>query len=348
MEPPGLTAFLDNCLRLKKNEKAAILYDLKRMDVRDLLERGAEDRGNLYKSVPLEHKSGAFTQIAVDLMEDPSYPVVVLTSVKSIWHHPARKRAKYDLGKRMAGVICEAAGFDAPYSCADPDKMDSLGKHIARMMTHGAKVRITAPSGTDVEAVVEIPFLESGMYYMEGTGGNWPSGEIGFGPRELSVKGVIVYDLKFKHLGSMENCKAKVKIERDRCVKFDGEGGHKLERLFNERDPALNWVGEVAMGLNYCFERKPNGAIVVDPDPRTIVEEKALGTAHFGHGGNLSFGKREGDHADGVVDSPTIDIDGKTIMIAGKFSPDAFPDEVCEWLNEIDMLAGAASNKIDR
>jgi len=338
MEPPGLTSLLDKYLVVRKKENVAILYDSERTEVRRILEDGLKRRGHPHKSVPLEHRSGSYTTDALWLLENPEYPVVILTSVRSIWHHPARKRAKYELGKRMASVICEAPGFMAGYTCEDPEKMKMLGEPISKLMVKGAKVKLATLEGTNVEAIVEIPFFESGVFATRATGGNWPSGEIGFGPKEGSVNGTIVYDVKFKHFGSMETRKAIVRIEEDRCVRFDGPGGQDLKKLFIGRDKALMYVGEVAMGLNSGFEKRENGSIVVDPDPRTIVEEKALGTAHFGHGGNLSFGKRTGDHADGVISCPSISIDGIEIMKEGKFLPGPFPDDVCDWLAQKGML----------
>jgi len=343
MEVSGIKALFDINLGLRNHEKVAVLYCSERRDVRRLLEAGLKRMGRKFISVPLDHKGGSWTTGAVEALENPAYPVVVLTSVRSIWHHPARKRAKYELGKRIVSIICEADGFGALYACADPEKMELLGKPIHALLKPGARVHVTAPSGTDMEAVVEQPFLETGRFNLPSTGGNWPSGEVGFGPRQGSVNGVITYDLKFKHLGSMEKRKATVTVNEDKCVQFSGDGGQDLKKLFLGRDKMLFWVGEVALGLNPGFRRNPDDTIEVDPNPRTIVEEKALGTAHFGHGGNLSFGKRTGDHADGVVAAPTVTVDGVKVMSDGKFSTDTLPEAARAWLDEIKMLASAAS-----
>ncbi|GEM_PF-2490969 len=339
MEPPGLTALLDRYLGLKDDERVALLYGSSRREVLRILENGLQRRGVQFKSASFERQSGSWDENSIKLLENPDYPVIILTSVTSIWHHPARKRAKYDLGKRIVSVICEGDGFDSDYSTADPEKMDMLGKTISSLLVPGAKVHLTSPNGTDVEATVENPFLESGRYDLPATGGNWPSGEVGFGPREGSVNGVIVYDLKFKHLGSLEDKRAKVTVRNDRCVKFDGAGGSLLKGLFNSRDKSLFWVGEVAIGLNPGFINAQKNGIVIDPDPRTIVEEKALSTAHFGHGGNLSFGKRKGSHADGVMAAPTVTVDGLILMVDGKFSRETLPAEVCAWLDKIGLPA---------
>ncbi len=343
MEIPGIKTLFDINLGLRNHEKVAVLYCSERGDVRRLLEAGLKEMGRGFISVPLDRGGGSWSTRAVEALEDPAYPVVVLTSVRSIWHHPARKRAKYQLGKRIVSIICEAGGFQAGYTSAEPAKMELLGTPLFELFKPGAHVHVSAPSGTDIEAVVKQPFLETGSYDLPSTGGNWPSGEVGFGPREGSVNGVIVYDLKFKHLGSMEKRKATVKVSRDRSVEFSGEGGYELKKLFLNRDRALFWVGEVALGLNSGFRRNPDDTIEVDPDPRTIVEEKALSTAHFGHGGNLSFGKRSGDHADGVVAAPTVTVNGVKVMIDGKFCTEPLSEGARAWLGEIGMLAGAAS-----
>ena len=338
MEPPGIRALLDYCLGIKNTEKVALLYDTNRKAVRRILEAGLSQRRCQYKSIALEHENGSYTQDALDILENPDYPVIIFTSVKSIWHHPARKRAKYELGKRVVSVICEAQGFQNGYSAADPEQIEQLGTPISRLFVPGATVRITTISGTDIESVIESPFLETGMFQQRSTGGNWPSGEVGFGPKEGSVNGTIVYDLKFKHLGSLQKHHARVKVVEDECVEFDDKGGRRLRELFISRDNALMMVGEFAVGLNPGFGRDRKNEIVMDSDATTIVEEKALGTAHFGHGGNLSFGKRVGDHADGVVSSPTVTVNGQMIMKDGKLSRKLYSDDICKWLGEIGLL----------
>jgi len=44
-----------------------------------------------------------------------------------------------------------------------------------------------------------------------------------------------------------------------------------------------------------------------------------LGTVHFGSGGNLSYGNREGPHFDAVILNPTVYLDDTLIMKDGKF-----------------------------
>ncbi len=48
------------------------------------------------------------------------------------------------------------------------------------------------------------------------------------------------------------------------------------------------------------------------------MEEKLLGTVHFGHGGNLSFGSRVGTHFDAVIRRPSVETGGVTILIDGQ------------------------------
>ncbi len=52
----------------------------------------------------------------------------------------------------------------------------------------------------------------------------------------------------------------------------------------------------------------------------TLAEEKNLGTAHFGSGGNLSYGNREGPHFDAVIEKPTVYFDSKIIIENGRLN----------------------------
>ena len=65
-------------------------------------------------------------------------------------------------------------------------------------------------------------------------------------------------------------------------------------------------------------------AIGTNPDAKitgcTLEDEKVLGTMHIGFGNNVSFGGKVvvKCHFDGVIQKPTLVIDGKTILEEGE------------------------------
>lgn len=123
----------------------------------------------------------------------------------------------------------------------------------------------------------------------------------------------------------------RLEIKNDRVIDVQGKFRGELEAFFEKTDPILWFISEVSMGLN------PETPI--DPNPTHIVEEKKLGTAHFGHGGNASYGKRIGFHLDGVVNCPTISVGDETIMKEGKIPYDIIDSESTKWLGKYNLIA---------
>ncbi|MDQ3940934.1 MAG: aminopeptidase, partial [Actinomycetota bacterium] len=54
----------------------------------------------------------------------------------------------------------------------------------------------------------------------------------------------------------------------------------------------------------------------------TLEDEKILGTIHIAFGDNHSFGGviRVSSHHDGIVLSPTVEIDGRVLMTKGQLT----------------------------
>ena len=152
------------------------------------------------------------------------------------------------------------------------------------------------------------------MYYgpRGNNGGDFPSGEIGFGPKKGSVNGEIVYDVKIQHIGKIN--KLKIKVQNDKITAINGLRKPDFIKIL-DRDEILYYISEISMGIN------PMTTIKNDI---YIVEEKKLGTMHFGHGANLSYGHRIGLHMDGVIAKPTLKIGNKIIIRNGELNSNFF------------------------
>jgi leucyl aminopeptidase (aminopeptidase T) len=142
---------------------------------------------------------------------------------------------------------------------------------------------------------------------------------VGFGPIEHSVHGELVYDFKIQHVGLVEDDHHRLHVEADEIQIV--HGSNEFEELVS-RYPTLRCISEVSFGINPVWTQ-------VD-SPHSIVEEKNLGTVHFGAGGNFSYGNRKGPHFDSVIHSPTVWLDGVPIMQDGRFLETFLSLEVLE------------------
>jgi len=244
--------------------------------------------------------------------------------VHNIWHTPERKTAKYELGKRLASLVSAPEDLDGGASLVNSHDLSVLTRALAPAFTPGSLFAVTSPAGSDFTAVIGTQFCEDGEYDLPGTGGDFPSGEVGFGPQLESVNGTVVYDLKVQHVGIMQS-PLTCHVERDRVMECSGFGSETFWQVCQKRGNILRFISEISLGMN------PAG--VLTPAPQFIPEEKNYGTLHCGHGGNASYGTRHGPHLDGVMGRPTVHIDGKPLMVDGRLVAGCVDKTSADWLD---------------
>jgi len=237
--------------------------------------------------------------------------VIVAPTVKSITHTRARRKACTN-GARVATMPGITEEIFVRGLSADYDEISKLTNKVFKYLD-GAKVaHVTSPSGCDlVLDVRNRAIVSDGNIKAKGAFSNLPDGETELAPR--TANGVLVAD----RCGSYITEPTRLEIQDGRIVKYDNTpSGRRFKRLIEEsmkRDGNENarTLAEFAVGTNK--KAKVTGVILED--------EKAYGTCHFAFGDNTSYpGGRNAStlHIDVIVFKPTIALDGKTIMKAGK------------------------------
>ncbi len=231
--------------------------------------------------------------------------VFIAPTTYSLSHTDARRRAT-EAGARGAtlpGVTKEM--FLGPMT-ADYKEVARISEKLADILTRGKEVHITSPSGTDLWIDISGREAEpdTGLYHNPGEWGNLPAGEAYLAPK--SAQGVLVIDSWGKEISRP----SKVVIEDGRGVEFEGEA-KKLERVLTEAGDCAFLVAELGIGTN------PKARITGN----VLEDEKVMGTIHIAFGDNASFPggtNRCGVHEDVIVMGPTVEIDGRRIMEAGR------------------------------
>jgi len=196
--------------------------------------------------------------------------------------------------------------------------LEKKGALIKEALDAGKEISIKTRKGTDVTINIEgmKAILNSGLYTEPGTGGNLPAGEVYVPPAPQGVNGTFVLDGSVK---TRESCiildkPVTLTVENSRITSIVGNTSAGL------LDDTLRWaeqkakfpqnirlIGELGIGIN-------PSAKIIGP---TIVNEKALGTAHVAIGSNSWFGGNIYTiiHLDQVFYEPIIKIDGKLLRI---------------------------------
>jgi len=191
-----------------------------------------------------------------------------------------------------------------------------IGKKVRAVLDKGNDVHVTTRKGTDFHYVIKgmKALSNDGFYAKPGTGGNLPVGEVYAPCADKGCWGRIVIDGSIRtDLGSILLTRpVTLTVENGEAIEIKGgENAQKLEKALRRIQEKAKYpkgvrrIGELGIGIN------PR-AKLVGP---TIINEKALGTAHVALGSNSWFGGTVYaiSHLDHVFTEPVIKVDGEVL-----------------------------------
>ncbi len=198
----------------------------------------------------------------------------------------------------------------------DYDDMKERHMKLKKILDKAKEVRVTTIAGTDI--TFDIAGVDSisadGVYNDQSSGGNIPAGEVYLPPNNSNGK--VVIDVSSRN----SNCTALIQkpiildVNDSRVESITGgEEAELLEKSLRQAEAKAKYpervriIAELGIGLNQ--KAKIVGS--------TIIDEKALGTAHIAIGSNYWFGGKNRTiiHLDQIFNKPRIFLDGKRIRI---------------------------------
>ncbi len=171
------------------------------------------------------------------------------------------------------------------------NQLQAKNEEIKRVIDGAKMLHITTDKGTDLYFDVNgvSPQCSDGDYTNAGTGGNLPAGEIHMYPNGKGVDGKVVIDGSSKMYNGTILIKKPITLTIEKGSITSVQGGDEAKLL----EKSLDWaaqkskfpnsvrrIGEFGFGLN------ANASII----GATVIDEKALGSAHIGIGSNYWFG----------------------------------------------------------
>lgn len=324
----GIGNLLDHYLKVGSSDRIFLAFDPASRRVAGEIEHALTARFLSFTAYQTEYDGRMMPTSLRELFLDDVHNVGILLFRCSIWHQPERKKAKYELGKRLVTLPPCPRVLESPMAQVDPGVMHLLYQDLEAVFQRFQRkgvieqyLTVQGEGGTGLQAKISHVSYEHGDYSQPKSGGNFPAGEISFGLMEGSVNGYVVIDEKVKGLPPITPQGKIIRlVQNDRLV----SGLHPVvfEKILG-RDSRLSNVTEISFGI--C----PVSETFESPD--VITEEKCLGTAHVGLGANTSFdGNREGSHIDLVFRGATVRIgspvnplagNGLTILENGKLNP---------------------------
>ena len=239
--------------------------------------------------------------------------VVLAAASRSCYHTEAKGAAQANGTRGLFNAPSDDDAWIDGAMTADFVQIREVALRLADVLRAGSEVRVTSPAGTDVTMSIEGREPKgwlTGICREPGQVSALPGGEVSLPPIEGTTDGRIVIERVMTDIGTVHE--PVVWTVREGRVS-DIDGGVEAERLRQHIDGVENAtnIGELGIGLN------PLARITHD-----ITEsKKRLGTAHLamgdsagGYGGTVVSDV----HLDGIVMTPTIEVDGRVIASDGQ------------------------------
>jgi len=236
--------------------------------------------------------------------------IVILITSRSLSHTRARRKACKN-GTRIVSLPGITAESLTRTLNGNYKQLVSLSRKIADILTIGKTAHLTSKAGTDLYfSLARVRgHADTGMVHDPGCFSNLPAGEGCAGPTQGSANGILIVDGSFPGVGKI-NTHVRMTVKNGYVIRISGNSdAEKIRQLLRPFGRSGKCVAELGIGTN------PHAKFT----GFTLEDEKVKGSVHVALGNNISFdGKNDVPcHFDAVLQSPTLVIDGITIVKDG-------------------------------
>lgn len=306
----GAETVINQCLNVRGNERVLVLNDGNDQDLIDSLLEVLSDQGIENELVeyeePEDHGQDPPGNVAEQMK---NFDVVIAPTRKSLSHTRAREEAT-EAGARVATLPTVNKEIWNTSLQADYAEVEKITEKVYNLLQDTSEVRITTPSGTDLEFKVDIGTYDcdTGIIQEYGSFGNLPAGEPSGFP--VGITGTLVIDhFPFAPTGT----RVELRDGEVTAIEHPENESSELAEAF-ERKPCSKKIAEFGFGTN------PEATLIGN----VLQDEKVLGTVHIAFGDNTFYvgdNQRSNPcdiHWDTVCESPTVWFDNKKVLDAGK------------------------------
>jgi leucyl aminopeptidase (aminopeptidase T) len=241
---------------------------------------------------------------AADVVICPVWPAIGhSSSVKQLLDE---KRIRY---LSMPGITSEQMIRGA--GSANYEEVFETGQRLVSVLNKAKMINIKTTLGTDLIASIKgMPYrVGAALARNPGELACFPDGEAWGAPVEGTAEGKVVIDGSLTMFGLIRE-PVVYRVKNGRVIAVEGGSqAREIERLMNEIENANN-IAEISIGTNPGARMTGN----------VSEDKKGIGRVHVALGNNLLLGGsiRSTLHLDGVILEPTVTIDNKVVVEAGK------------------------------
>jgi len=195
---------------------------------------------------------------------------------------------------------------------ADYDKIDRDTRELAHLMSEARRAHVRTAIGTDMSMSLQgrEAIALTGRVVGPGTFAAMPDGEAAIAPVEGTAEGTVVVEHTMDNLGLLD-APIRMEVRAGRVIGIPGgASAASLQALLASADENARNIAEFAIGTN--DQARLIGSMTED--------KKYRGSVHVGLGDNHVIGGTvvSSLHLDGLVLTPTVELDGRVIVENGR------------------------------
>jgi leucyl aminopeptidase (aminopeptidase T) len=302
-----------DCLDLQPSEEVLVICNPISEEIGALLRINAQgEGGDATLAVISERDSHAAEPPATVAAAMVAADIVLAPTIQSISHTEAR-RAASEAGARIASMPGVTGEMLGRLMSADMRLLRKRGAELGRVLGAGSEAHITCARGSDLRMGLQdrTAIVDAGKLSKRGAFGNLPCGEAFIAPVEGTGEGKLFVDGSIAEVGKLV-APVELTVDGGNLVEADGPEGDRLMGLLTDEGEGGTNLAELGIGTNE--EAMLTGNILED--------EKILGSIHIAFGASAAIGGtvQVPVHLDCVMLEPTLEVDGDTVVQAGRLA----------------------------
>ncbi|MFQ5712345.1 MAG: aminopeptidase [Candidatus Geothermarchaeales archaeon] len=301
------------CAALKPHEDVCIVTDTNKARIADVLAKACRDVGAetvVSMMTPRQIHGNEPPKVIAAAMK--AADVIFAPTTYALTHTDAMVEAS-EAGARaiiMRGITEEMMVRGA--MTADYEELKKRTGRVADRLTEASSVRVLSEYGTDVRMSLEgrVAYVLAGFATDPGSFAALPDGEAPICPVGGTAEGTIVFDHTMDGIGLL---KQPIRLEVEGGWVTDIGGGEEAKRLreiIEASDQGATNIAEFAIGTN------PEALLIGN----MAEDKKKEGSVHIAIGDNHKLGGTvtSSIHLDGLMVSPTVELDGEVVVKRGR------------------------------
>ncbi len=325
----GVRQVIDNCLRIKPDERAVIITDRQTNEIGQALRVAAEKiTGDVqfylmedFGTRPITFPAGIAE--ALQKADVSIYAAQGAEGELQTFRRPMLQAIDANPKLRHAHMIGITSQIMTDGMCSDYAEIQRVSKWVYENVKGAEAIRVVTAKGCDFTARLshDLKWLISDGDIQPGRWKNLPDGEVFTAPATVDGRIVIdgcLGDYFTERYASLVDTPVTVDVRDGRAVReslhCDNEQlREELAAYVFETDANSDRVGEFAIGTNTGLTRLIYNLLQDEKFPGVHI---AFGSPYPGKTGATWDSSA---HVDGVIITPSIYVDGRTLMDQGRF-----------------------------